>query len=640
MTTQQYIRGRWSRFGPTDGFDEDVVLNPMWTEGDLAPAVRQGLVGHGASTPAITAAHQDGSLFVTPHTIWELTPASAAQTNTVTLTFTPVAFGASLPNEIGVHRAIGTLPAAGVFPSGLPAGIVGLSYHTLLQRLYIWTTSELITRSQRWGEVLGTARYNLEYSDMVVRGGQNVFRYGHALLGGTDPWTAGTALTMQLIAPTNLFTAPSSRHWSHFLDTQDAVIFDNTMAGAGTEDNPRRVARPFTAADEAKLDAVRHEGREEWTAVITNGSSTPNQWGSNAASRGYGMAPPGDTDAAFGSITDNTIGSVTLYALFQNSTNELIMWVHGDQSWNQNFLTVGDNQFHFSAAERLNTTDTGGPESIYTWRNNVPAGLFAGATAAVSVSTPLTDDDYVHGLPDAELEYYGSPRGYQRGQKPTWNSLQVQELAQLVTALPYHPAIGSLRRISGVVEYPDTVEMTVGAATAGASLGNFDDQTIGTLTLQRVSIYARDYTGAESAARAGKVFATFQQVNNNILNAQLFVDGTAHDITNTYASAVADHEHEIAGLGPDDLPAGTYRVQFIQGDDQSPENKSIGRAGSIVTVRYSARDTWVYDGFVPLNERGRVPAAFIPREVLTQAQYTALVAAGNTDPDVEYLIVG
>ena len=611
-----------------------------WDKQNLAEAVRVGLIDHGDAPPAVTDALVDNQLFATPHTIFELLPAATTTTNTLEFTFTPVSFGVNIPNEIGIHRTVGTLPAAGAVPANLPAGILGISYATRLQRLYLWTSSELIDRKQSWGVIIGNNRHNLRYQDMPEYGGTNVFRYSFVFdTSQGAPFVVGTAVTMRLVAPSAIFTAPSARHWAHYLDVSDPIAFDDTIAGAGTVADPRRVARPFTAADEAKLDAVRHEGREEWSATITNGSSQPGQWGSNATQRGYGVAPPGDTDGSFGSITDNTIETVTLYALFQSSTREVIMWVHGDQTWNDNFLEVGDVQLHFSAAEVLSVTDTGGPESIYTWRN-APADLFAGTSTVVSVSTPLTDDDYVHGLPDAELEYYGSPRGYTRGQKPTWNSLMVQELPQLVTALPYHPAVGTLRRISGVVEYPVTAEMTVGAAVSGVATGQFDDQTISGLTLQELHIYEPDYSGPEAAARTGKVFAVFQQVNNAIAGASLFVDGTSHAISATYASAAADHEHEIASLQPDALGPGTYRVQFIQGDEQSPENGSIGRAGNIVSVEYSARDTWVYDGFAPLTDDGFVDRAFLPIVVLTQAAYDALVAAGDVDANVFYFIQG
>ena len=611
-----------------------------WNASNLADAVRVGLLPHGDAPPAITASMVDRELFATPHTIWELQPAAVTKTNTVEFTFTPVAFGASLPNTIGIHRTVGTLPAAGVIPAALPAGILAVAYHTRLQRIYIWTATELIDRKQSWGLVIGTARHNLRYQDEPVRGGQNVFRYSFILDTGQDaPFATGTAVTMRLVAPTDLFDAPSARHWAHYIDVSDAIVFDATMAGAGTNADPRRVAHPFTAADRTELDSFRHEGRVEWSATITNGSSTPGEWGETDTQRGYGVAPPGDTDAAFGSITDNTIGTAVLYFLGQNSRNEVVMWIAGDQTWNENFLWVGDTQLHFATAQRLDVAATGGPESIYTWLNQ-PADLFAGAETDVSLSTPLTDDDYVDGSPTAELQYYGTARGATAPFAPGWQSLAVQELPALVTALPYHPAVGTTRRISGEISYTDTTEMTVGSATAGASLGEFDDQTIGGLTLQRVSIYAPDYTGTESAARAGKVFAVFQQVNNAIAGAKLLLDGTEHDITATYASAAADHEHEIPTLQPDALSPGTYRVQFIHGDDQSPANKTIGRAGEIVEVEYSARDQWVYTGSAPLNDIGVVPLAFLPIVQVTQSQYDALSAAGNLQADTLYVIIG
>ena len=154
------------------------------------------------------------------------------------------------------------------------------------------------------------------------------------------------------------------------------------------------VANPFTTADEQKLNSLRYEGRVLWSSTMTSGNSVSGQWGEIGISRGYGDAPPGDTNTDFGSLSDDTIGSVKVYALFQNPDNEVVMWVHGDQAWNDRALAVADRQFHFSHAEHLDVTDTGGPESIYTW-TGVPAGVFGGATTAITLTEPLEDADYL-----------------------------------------------------------------------------------------------------------------------------------------------------------------------------------------------------------------------------------------------------
>lgn len=213
-------------------------------------------------------------------------------------------------------------------------------------------------------------------------------------------------------------------------------------------------------------------------------------------------------------------------------------------------------------------------------------------------------------------------------------------LPPLETTLPFEPSIGHTVRISGVVEYPVTIEMTIAeSGTTGLLYGEFDDQTIGTAILERLNIYTAAYTGALSSLRNDRVFAEFQ---NQIATTgmQILVDGTAHDINSARLAQAATHEHEVPTLNPEDLVAGTYRVQFIVDDDQSPANRSIGIADEVVQISYAGEDRWNFSGSAPLDDNGRVPLPFMPMNTaITQAQYTALVSAGMTERIV-YLVAG
>ena len=213
-------------------------------------------------------------------------------------------------------------------------------------------------------------------------------------------------------------------------------------------------------------------------------------------------------------------------------------------------------------------------------------------------------------------------------------------LPDLVTVLPFEPTIGHTVRISGVVNYPVTVEMTVAeSGTTGLLYGEFDNQTIGTAILERLNIYTAAYAGPLSSLRNDRVFAEFQ---NQIATAgmQILVDGTAHDINSARLAQPATHEHEVPTLNPEDLVAGTYRVQFIVAMVQSPADRSIGIVNEVVQISYAGEDRWNFTGSAPLDDNGRVPLPFMPMNTaITQAQYDALVAASNTEAIV-YLVAG
>lgn len=436
--------------------------------------------------------------------------------------------------------------------------------------------------------------------------------------------------------------AEGSRTWTHGTrpsGTFAGVSHDDTLTGDG-HNSQLGVARPFTAADEQKVDALRYEGRVRWSGTITIATSTSPQWGEATTLRGFAdTAEPVDhaADTSFGSLSDNTDGDNRVYRLYYNSADkELVFSIANDPDLSSDVLVVDSHQLHFDHTEKLDPSDTGGNFTLYTW-TGVPAVL-QGANASYSIIEPLADDDY---LPQGGSGYLKRTADGDEFTNVDYSDVQNAPAAPpaIVESLEYNPAIGTEVRISGVKSYIVTVVGTVTAPATGEYLVQFDDQAIGGVTLASINAYDTTYRGTLSPIRNGRVFATYIQANNAVANASVIVNGESHSINATWLDqASSQHEHEIPDLSYSDFAVGTpVYIQFVIGSSQSPASKSIGEAGEILQVQYSARDQWVYSGFAPLDDTGKVQFDFWPFEVMTAAAYTQLVNDGNRRDGVLYL---